>query len=169
MLIVLIASIVCFAGVVAAQQPLQPGERPPPAGTPPKRPNLIQMLGLSPDQIQQVRRINQARKPQMEAATKRLREATQALDEAIYADSVDDAQFQVRLKDMQAAQAEVARLRFSNELQIRKILTPDQLTRFRDLRRQFQKAAAEANAPDQRRNPLPLRRLRRPQPAIGNK
>jgi Spy/CpxP family protein refolding chaperone len=41
------------------------------------------------------------------------------------------------LKEFQAAQTHVARLRFESELAIRKVLTPEQLTRFRELRRAF--------------------------------
>jgi Spy/CpxP family protein refolding chaperone len=102
-----------------------------------KRPNLVRLLGLSPAQARQIRQINQERKPQMEAATARLRAANQALDAAIYADSVDEDLFQNCLKEQQQAQAEVARLRFTSELAVRRILTPDQIARFRDLRQQF--------------------------------
>ncbi len=98
------------------------------------RPNLLRILGLSPEQMRQIRRMNQARKPLVEAATQRLRAAGRALDEAIYADNVDDAVVQDRLKEFQLAQAQVAKLRFTSELEVRKILTPDQLARFRDLR-----------------------------------
>jgi Spy/CpxP family protein refolding chaperone len=125
-------------GVAAAQDNPPPDGPKPPQGGQPQRPNLFRVLGLSPDQLQQIRKLNQERKPQMDAATLRLREANRALDEAIYADNLDEALVQIRLKDLQAAQAEVARLRFTGELQIRRILTPDQLTRFRELRKQFQ-------------------------------
>ena len=49
----------------------------------------------------------------------------------------DEATFQASLKELQLAQAEAAKLRFLNELGVRKILTPDQLARFRELRRKF--------------------------------
>jgi Spy/CpxP family protein refolding chaperone len=56
---------------------------------------------------------------------------------AIYSDSVSDYEFSSRLAEHQIAQAEVARLRFEGELAMRKVLTPEQLVRFRDLRGQF--------------------------------
>ncbi|HEY2867574.1 MAG TPA: periplasmic heavy metal sensor [Pyrinomonadaceae bacterium] len=140
---------------------------PPPAGGAPpddtqsaKRPNLLRILGISPEQQQAVRRINQRRKPLMEAATARLRAANQALDDAIYSDNVDESVFQARLKDVHAAQAEVVKLRFTSELEIRKILTPDQLSRFRELRQRFQQAN---QGPDGRPRPMkgrPMRQLR---------
>ena len=102
-----------------------------------KRPNLLRILGLSQAQMMEVRRINQSRRPHMDAAQARLRDANRALDEAIYADIFDQTSFDVRLKDVQAAQADLARLRFTNEMNIRKLLTPDQLARFRELRRRF--------------------------------
>jgi len=143
----------CF-GAAAAQDGPPPAGGPPPEGTQqPKRPNLLAALGLSPDQQQAVRRINQQLKPLMEAALARLKAANQALDEAIYADNLDEAGFQVKLKELHAAQSEVAKLRFTSELEIRKVLTPDQLARFRELRQRFQEAAQQPkNQPGLRRD-----------------
>lgn len=98
---------------------------------------VLRQLGLSPEQMQRIRRLNVARKPTMDEAQRRLRVATNALDEAIYADEVAETDVQTRLKDFQLAQAEVARLRFMNELAVRRILTKEQLVRFRELRRRF--------------------------------
>jgi Spy/CpxP family protein refolding chaperone len=114
-----------------------------------KRPDLIRSLGLSPEQLQQVRKMNQARKPLMDAAMVRVRNANRALDEVIYADNLDEAAFQANLKEVQLAQAEAAKLRYLNELGIRKILTPEQLARFRELRQRF------APPPNDRQGPPP--------------
>jgi hypothetical protein len=76
----------------------------------------------------------------MEAAQRRLREANRELDMAIYSDTVSDESFQSKLRAFQEAQSEVTRLRFQNELSIRKILTPEQLTLFREIRRRFANA-----------------------------
>ncbi|HYJ92600.1 MAG TPA: Spy/CpxP family protein refolding chaperone [Pyrinomonadaceae bacterium] len=154
-----------FVGIAAAQDGL-PANGAPPADGGPKakrpRPNLLRILGLSPEQMQQVRKMNQERKPLMEAATQRLRAANRALDEAIYADNIDQAAFQAKLKELQAAQAEVARLRFTSELEVRKILTPDQLTRFRDLRQRLQQeaVASDSNLPPPDNQARPLRPAR---------
>ena len=102
-----------------------------------QRPNLLAELGLSREQIQQIRRMNQERRPAMMEAQRRMREANRNLDMAIYGDAVSDAEFQTRLKEFYAAQAELARLRFESELSVRKVLTPEQLVRFRELRRRF--------------------------------
>jgi Spy/CpxP family protein refolding chaperone len=117
-----------------------PGER---------RPNLLAELGLSPEQVQQIRRMNQERRPAMMNAQRRMREANRNLDMAIYGDNVSDAEFAKRLSEFQAAQAELARLRFESELSVRKVLTPEQLVRFREIRRRF----AEA-----RKDETPIRR-----------
>jgi Spy/CpxP family protein refolding chaperone len=102
-----------------------------------RRPNLLAELGLSPDQMQQIRRLNQERRPKMMDARRRMGEAARNLDVAIYGDVVSDAEFQVRLKEFQSAEAELSRVRFEGELSVRKILTPEQLIRFRELRRRF--------------------------------
>ena len=74
------------------------------------RAGLLRQLGLSQEQIQQIRRFNAERKPLMEEAQKRFREANRALDAAIYADQVNDTDVQARLKEVQIAQAEVAKI-----------------------------------------------------------
>ena len=102
-----------------------------------RRPDLLAELGLSPEQVQKIRRMNQERRPTMMEARRRMGEAAQNLDLAIYGESVNDSEIQTRLKEFQAAEAELSRLRFENELAVRKVLTPEQLVRFRELRRQF--------------------------------
>ena len=101
------------------------------------RPNLPRELGLSQEQLQAIKRMNQARRPLMEDANRKLREANRALDMAIYADDLSEADITARLREFQLAQAEVAKLRFQGELELRKILTLEQLTKFRTLREQF--------------------------------
>ena len=66
-----------------------------------------------------------------------LRTANRELDQAIYADLLDEGQVRSKLAAFQEAQKEVARLRFEEELAIRKILDAEQLQRFRELRRRF--------------------------------
>lgn len=100
-------------------------------------PELLRQLGLSREQIQQIRRLNMQRRPLLEEAQKKVAEANRALDEAIYADQVDETALAALLKQYQLAQAEVIKIRSMNELAIRKILTPEQLTKFRELRRRF--------------------------------
>ena len=107
------------------------------------RGNMLREIGLSPEQLRQMRRLNVERKPLMEEAQRSLRQANRLLDEAIYADEVNDTLVQSRLKEAQAAQAEVFRIRSSNELAIRRILTSDQLIRFRDLRQRFEEEARQ--------------------------
>src|SRR5688500_15872873 len=130
---ILLAALFALSLPAAAQEP-RPGN--PPADQRPDdgRPNLFAELGLTSEQVQQIRRINQARRPRMMEAQHRLRVANRDLDAAIYRDVVSEEEFQSKLKAFHSAQAEVARLRFESELSIRRILTPEQLVRFRELR-----------------------------------
>lgn len=160
-LLFLFSLAAALAGIVSAQGGPPPDEVSQTQEAAERRPNLLQNLGLRPDQIQQIRAMNRRRRPVMEVAQLRLREANAALDRSIYADSLDEAEVSLRLREFQAAQAEVARIRFQSEVELRKILTPDQLVRFRTLR---------ARVADERRNALerrqaspgdrPLRRIR---------
>ena len=147
--------VLCSAA--AAQQPRPAnnvqGERAQPGR---QRPNLLAELGLTPEQIDAVRKINQERKPVEMAARQRFQDAGRALNMAIYGDNVDDAAVKERLREFQAAQAELARIKFTNELAVRKVLTLEQLVKFRELRRRF----AEARDDGRPEGPS-FRRLRR--------
>lgn len=103
----------------------------------PNRPNLLAELDLSRDQIQQIRRINADKKPLMRDAQQKVREANRNLDQAIYADNADETEIKNRLKDVQTAQAEVSKIRSMTEYSVRKILTPAQLVKFREVRQRF--------------------------------
>lgn len=102
-----------------------------------RRPNLLATLDLTKEQIQQIRRINAEKKPLMQAAQQKHREANRNLDLAIYADNADETEIQNRLRDVQIAQAEVFKIRAMTEYAIRKVLTPEQLVKFRELRLRF--------------------------------
>ncbi len=99
--------------------------------------NILRQLGLSREQMQQIRQFNVRRQPMMDAAQRRFREANRRLDESIYADQLVETEVQERIKEVQLSQAELIRLRSMSELSIRKILTPDQLNKFRRLRQRF--------------------------------
>jgi Spy/CpxP family protein refolding chaperone len=143
-----------FAAISAAhgQDGSPPGDAPQDERDDSRRPNLLAELGLSREQIQQIRRMNQERRPMMMGAQRRMREANRALDLAIYADTVSDSEFQARLAEFRAAQSELVRLRFESELAVRKVLTPEQLVKFRELRRQLA---------ERRENNIRERRMRR--------
>lgn len=143
-LLLLIASVATFGGALSAQDGPPPPQDAAQFEAQPARPNLLENLGLRQDQIRRIRMMNRDRKPAMEAAQQRLREANRALDMSIYGDSLDEDAVQARLKEFQQAQGEVARIRFQSELELRKILTPDQLARFRMLRARVAEARREA-------------------------
>ena len=108
-----------------------------------RRGSLLREIGLSPDQMLQLRKLNMERRPLVEAAQRRLREANRLLDDAIYADDLNENEIQSRLQEAQHAQAELFRIRSTSELAIRRILTPDQLVRFRDLRKLMEDRARQ--------------------------
>ena len=139
----------------------------PNAGEPPmRRPNLFRELGLTQEQRDAIRKYNEENRPAMQEAQRRLRMANRELDQAIYSDKVEDALVDQKLKEFQEAQAETARLRFNSELALRKILTPEQLVKFRELRRRFAEARQEMQRRRQenQRQQLPRYNRQRQQP-----
>lgn len=156
---ILITAIV-FAGfaMVAAQEVPENA----PNQEPRMRPNLLQELGLTPEQQQAIKAYNQENGPALREALRRVRETNRDLDQAIYGDKVEDAVVEEKLKAFQDAQAEAARLRFNSELALRKLLTPEQLQRFRELRRRFAETRQQMQKRRQDMPQRPFRQLNRP-------
>jgi len=126
-----------------------------------RRHDLLHVLDLSPDQIEQIKTIRERHKDEWRAARQRLGQAQRALDEAIYADTADEALIEERAREMAAAQAAVTRMRALTELSIRRVLTPEQLNTLRDLR-QRARAAGWRRRPESGDGERPLRhRFRR--------
>jgi Spy/CpxP family protein refolding chaperone len=115
-----------------------------------RRPKLLEQLNLSAEQIQQIRRINIEKKPLLREAQNRLREANRNLDRAIYADNSNENDIQASIKEVQKAHSEVIRIRSLNELAVRRILTAEQLVKFRDFRER--NMTEKNNRQNQRRN-----------------
>lgn len=140
--------LLTFAGIAAAQD--DQDEPPPRENQRQERPNLLRELDLTREQVQQIREINQTNRRELRAAQQKVGEARRNLDQAIYAEKADDANVQLKLREFQDAQADAARLRANIEFQIRKVLTPEQLIRFRELRQNFEQFKDERQKnPDQ--------------------
>lgn len=154
-LLLFLAACTLFGAVVLGQDGKEKEE----PETPPvqERPNLMRALGLRPEQVQQFRRFNQDWRPKRQAAAMQLSLANRELDQAIYADALDEAMVRAKLAAFQEAQKEVARLRFEEELAIRKILDPEQLQRFRELRRRFAENRQQRQLRRQENQPGPVR------------
>lgn len=104
-----------------------------------RRPNLWRQLNLNSDQVQQIRLINQEMREDVRAAMIRYRQARRALDAAIYADALDQSEVEQRVRELTEAQTVALKIRTGIEFRIRQVLTPEQLTRFRALRQQFER------------------------------
>ncbi len=113
---------------------------------------MLAQLGLAREQKQEIRRLNAERKPLMQSAQLRLREANRLLDEAIYADVIDESAIEERLREVQSSQGDIQRIRNSGELAIRKLLTPEQLVRFRELRQRFERGRIRQEVVERRQN-----------------
>ncbi len=130
---ILLLCVIAFGTFVSSAQDPE-GQKPDGQQRPPNKMSFLRELGLQPEQIRQIRQLNVGIRERRIAAQKSLREATGALDDAIYADTIDEALITQRLGNVQTAQAEIAKINFENEIAVRRILTPEQLVRFREIR-----------------------------------
>lgn len=131
----LLFTLVLLFGTFAVVK-AQNGEPPPGAQgfAPAQGPNLLEALGLTREQVQQLRRLNAVLQPQRKELQRNLKEANDALDEAIYADETNDEIIRERVRAVQQAQSELIRHRAFMETSVRRILTKEQLVKFRQLR-----------------------------------
>jgi Spy/CpxP family protein refolding chaperone len=127
------------AAPARAQSPAE-GVQPPSREQPPRpRPGgngraLVRALNLSPAQRAEIARIRREVAPQTRAANLRARRARRALEEAIYGPAADESLIEQRAEEVAAAESARVRLRAQTELRIRRLLTPEQLDAFRELR-----------------------------------
>jgi protein CpxP len=117
---------------------------------------LRERLNLTPDQIEQIKAIREQNRDEWRAARQRLRQAQRALDEAIYADSVDEAMVEARTREVAEAQTALLRMRALTELKIRRVLTEAQLNTLRSLRQQraAERLQRMQDSPDRPHRPL---------------
>jgi Spy/CpxP family protein refolding chaperone len=122
---------------------------------------LMQALGLTREQVQQIRLINQDRKTVVMEAQRRWRSASRELDNAIYSENVDEENIKELTKRAQLAQAELLKEKTVTEYLIRKVLTPVQLVKFRELREQMAQRMANRNqqGPKSQTQSRPIERL----------
>ena len=140
----------CLLTTVRAQDETAPTDAP--TANQPKRPGLMAQLNLTQVQIEQIREINRQNRPQIREANQRLKEANRNLDAAIYGDAANEADIQLKIKEVHAAHAEVIKLRTANEFAVRKVLSREQLAKFREIRRQ--QIDEKENLPRLRNNKL---------------
>ncbi|MBA2340587.1 MAG: Spy/CpxP family protein refolding chaperone [Pyrinomonadaceae bacterium] len=114
-------------------QAIEPQEDDPPAQ---RNVPLIRLLNLTPAQLAQIRRIRQENQRELRLSIQRTREAQRALDEAIYSETADERVIEERARQLSEAQAVHTRLRALTELRVRRVLTSQQLSVFRDLQMQ---------------------------------
>jgi Spy/CpxP family protein refolding chaperone len=129
---------------ISAQSTAAPESKPKPERkTGEKRPDLFRELGVTREQLEQIRTLRRQGREEFTAAQKQLREANKALDAAIYSDVLDEQLIEQLISQRNEAEAAMSRLRTMSELNLRKILTPEQVVKFREIRSRFAKREAE--------------------------
>lgn len=96
--------------------------------------DLISPLNLTPEQREKIRAIREQTKDERAAIGQRLRETNRALHDALEVDHPDEALVEQRLHDLASAQAAQMRMRVMTEVRIRRVLTPEQQARLRNMR-----------------------------------
>jgi Spy/CpxP family protein refolding chaperone len=100
-------------------------------------PMMLDRLGLSDAQHEQVRQIMDAQKDDQRALGERAMKAHQALDAAITSDTLDEGRVRMLAADVATAEADMAVARARVYSQVFQILTPDQQSKLKQLQAQM--------------------------------
>lgn len=96
--------------------------------------DLINELQLTPEQLEQIRQIKQQNELDLRPLRQQRNRARLALEAAI-ANRAPEAVVQQRTKDLADANAAIDRRKSESDLQILRVLTPEQVAHLRELRR----------------------------------
>ena len=94
----------------------------------------IRQLNLSPEQRQRIRTITEENREERQKINRQLRAAQFALEETLDTDSPSEQVVEQRIRAVADAHAAQIRMRISQELKIRSVLTPDQVSIWRQMR-----------------------------------
>jgi len=101
-------------------------------------PNLQTQLGLTPDQIQKWRALNQELRPQEVAGNLKVREAKRALSEAMEAPTPNEDLIKQRAKEFADAQSAMTQLQVLRQARVLQILTPEQRVKLKEIKEKIQ-------------------------------
>lgn len=101
-------------------------------------PMLARELGITDAQKAQIQNIAESHKDEWKALAERSRTAHQALQQAVTADTVDEALIRQRSAEVAAVEADAALARARAHAEVFKILTPEQKTQARALQSTFE-------------------------------
>lgn len=111
-------------------------------------PNLQTELGLTPDQIQKWRALNQDLGPQERAGTQKVRQAKRALADAMESPSPNEEVIKQRAKELADAQSAMTQLQALRQARVLQMLTPEQRVKLREIRERNQAARRQQQAPN---------------------
>lgn len=131
----------------------RPGRAQPMLGNRPIPMNLLRRIGITQEQLRQIRQIRRENDDRIVAVGRRLREARRALEQAMASEPFDEALVKRRAEELAEAQAEAIRLHAEIRAQIRKVLTPEQVNRLVELEREYRQRQLQQNNPPEQEVP----------------
>ncbi|HKV40005.1 MAG TPA: periplasmic heavy metal sensor [Blastocatellia bacterium] len=100
------------------------------------RQRIARDIGVTPEQDQRFRMINQTHDDEIVATGRRVRQANQALDRAMMSEQYNESEVEKRIDEFADARREQARLNARLRFEVRKVLTPEQIRKFNEIQRE---------------------------------
>jgi Spy/CpxP family protein refolding chaperone len=94
-------------------------------------PRVAEEIGLTDEQMQQIRDGEEALREEIQALTEQLQEAAVAQSELLLNDDVDEAALMQQVEETGRVRTEIAKLRMKQVLSLKQILTPEQRDKLR--------------------------------------
>jgi len=111
-------------------------------------PNLQTELGLSPEQIQKWRALNQDLGPQEFAGAQKVRQAKRALADAMESPTPNEEVIKQRAKELADAQSAMTQLQALRQARVLQMLTPEQRVKLKEIRQRNQALRRQQQAPN---------------------
>ena len=136
-----------FASTQAQTMPQQTQTQDPTTTQTTQAPNLQAELGLTPEQIQKWRALNQELGPQELAGTQKVRQARRALADAMESQNPNEEVIKQRARELADAQSAMTQLQALRQARVLQMLTPEQRVKLREIRARNQAQRRQQQAP----------------------
>ncbi|MEW6130751.1 MAG: Spy/CpxP family protein refolding chaperone [Acidobacteriota bacterium] len=123
---------------------------------------LMEALALTPQQRMRIGEINRFHEDEAIAVGRRLRQSRQALDRALMNENFDEGLIKQLTDEVVAAQTAQIRLQSRRGAEIRSVITPEQVRRFRQKEREIRQRIKEQQLLNEQQDAPPVNQPKKP-------
>jgi len=115
----------------------------------------MRQIDIKPEQQVRIREINQSHDDEIRASGRRVRQTRQALDQSLMSEQLDESEINRRAEEFAAARAEQIKMEARLRMEVRKVLTTEQIQKFNQLQQQIRQRQQEIRRQRMQDEPQP--------------